>query len=59
MERMWADLGDPRLTPELKAALVAGVEAELAPVDRKAMLAERDRLLVELVSAKGEARNLP
>ena len=59
MERMWADLGDPRLTPELKATLVAGVEAELALVDRDAMLAERDQLLVDLVSAKAGARNLP
>ncbi len=59
MERMWADLGDPRLTPELKATLVAGIEAELAPVDRDAMLAERDRLLVDLVLAKAGARHLP
>lgn len=59
MERMWADLGDPRLTPELKATLVAGLEDELAPVDRDAMLRERDRLLADLIRAKAEARNLP
>jgi 3-hydroxyacyl-CoA dehydrogenase len=59
MERMWADLGDPRLTPELKRRLVAGVEDELSEVDREAMLAERDRLLVGLVSAKAGAGNLP
>ena len=59
MERMWADLGRPSLTPELKRALVDGVDAELADVDPAAMLAERDRLLVDLVSAKAEAANLP
>ncbi|NNM72209.1 3-hydroxyacyl-CoA dehydrogenase NAD-binding domain-containing protein [Enterovirga aerilata] len=59
MERMWADLGTPRLTPELKAALVAGVGQELAAIDPAAMLAERDRLLVGLLSAKAKANNLP
>lgn len=59
MERMWADLGDPRLTPELKRTLVEGVERELAGVDRAAMLAERDRLLVGLVAAKARTENLP
>jgi 3-hydroxyacyl-CoA dehydrogenase len=59
MERMWADLGNPRLTPELKSRLVAGVEDELSEVDQEAMLAERDRLLVGLVSAKARAGNLP
>ena len=59
MERMWADLGDTHVTPELKAKLVAGIEDELSPVDRTAMLAERDRLLIDLVSAKERAKNLP
>ncbi len=59
MERMWADLGDTHVTPELKAKLVAGVNDELSPVDRTAMLAERDRLLIDLVSAKERAKNLP
>jgi 3-hydroxyacyl-CoA dehydrogenase len=59
MERMWADLGDPCLTPELKRRLVTGIEDELSEADREAMLAERDRLLVGLISAKAGAGNLP
>ena len=59
MEAMWADLGDPRLTPELKARLVAGLEAALAGRDRGTMVAERDALLVDLVRAKQGATELP
>ncbi|MBY0296889.1 MAG: 3-hydroxyacyl-CoA dehydrogenase [Methylobacterium sp.] len=59
MEAMWADLGDPRLTPELKDALVRGLGAELAGRDADAMLAERDAILIDLVRRKREAANLP
>lgn len=59
MEAMWADLGDPRLTPELKATLVEGLEQALDGRDRDAMVAQRDRLLVDLVRHKREAPDLP
>ena len=59
MERMWADLGRPTLTPELKRKLVDGVGHEVAGVDPAAMLAERDRLLVDLVAGKAATANLP
>ncbi|TNC11366.1 3-hydroxyacyl-CoA dehydrogenase [Methylobacterium terricola] len=59
MEAMWADLGDPRLTPELKATLVRGLDEALAGRDRDAMLAQRDRLLVDLVRQKRAAPDLP
>lgn len=59
MEAMWADLGDPRLTPELKAALVRGLDEALAGRDRDAMLTQRDRLLVDLVRQKRAAPDLP
>ncbi|BAQ43661.1 MULTISPECIES: 3-hydroxyacyl-CoA dehydrogenase NAD-binding domain-containing protein [Methylobacterium] len=59
MEAMWADLGDPRLTPELKATLVEGLEQALDGRDRDAMVAQRDRLLVDLVRQKREAPDLP
>lgn len=58
-EAMWADLGSPRLDEALKAKLIAGVDDEIAPVDFGAMMTERDRLLVELLTAKGRTSNLP
>ncbi|TGD97465.1 3-hydroxyacyl-CoA dehydrogenase NAD-binding domain-containing protein [Methylobacterium nonmethylotrophicum] len=59
MEAMWADLGDPRLTPELKQTLVRGLGEALAGRDLDAMVAARDRLLVDLVRRKREAPELP
>ncbi len=53
------DLGDPRLTPELKQSLVAGLADELAGRDEAAMLAERDALLIDLVRRKRGTRDLP
>lgn len=55
MEAMWADLGTPRLTPELCRQLVAGVAEELAPVRFEAMMADRDRLLAGLVRDKAQS----
>jgi 3-hydroxyacyl-CoA dehydrogenase len=59
MEAMWADLGDPRLTPELKQTLVRGLDEALAGRDLDAMVAGRDRLLVDLVRQKRDAPELP
>jgi carnitine 3-dehydrogenase len=48
------DLGTARLSDGLTAALVDGVDAELAGVDQAALLAERDKLLVDLLTRKRE-----
>jgi 3-hydroxyacyl-CoA dehydrogenase len=58
MERLWADLGEPSLDRALKDKLIAGVADMLAGRDLAAMVAERDRLLVELVAKKADT-NLP
>src|ERR671932_1317512 len=59
MEEWWDDLGSPRLTPELRERAVAGVEQELADVDREALTAARDRVLLDLLAAKASAPELP
>jgi 3-hydroxyacyl-CoA dehydrogenase len=55
----WHTMTTPDLTPELIGAAVAGVEDELARVDQEAMVAERDRLLIDLLAAKARAEHLP
>lgn len=59
METLWADLGEPRLDAALKAKLVAGVKDGLASRDLAGMVADRDRLLVELVNTKAGTPTLP
>jgi 3-hydroxyacyl-CoA dehydrogenase len=58
-EALWADLGSPELSPALREILTGGVEEELSGIDRAAMVAERDRLLVDLLAAKAASPNLP
>ena len=58
-EAMWADLGGPSLTEDLKRKLIAGVEAEIGDMDLEAAVAERDGLLTDLVASKAQARHLP
>lgn len=53
------DLGSPQLTNELAGLLVRGVDEELAEVDQRAMVTERDELLVELLERKRRSRHLP
>jgi 3-hydroxyacyl-CoA dehydrogenase len=53
------DLGSPRLTPDLAALLVRGVDDELDGIDQHAMAAARDTLLVELLAAKSRQPSLP
>jgi carnitine 3-dehydrogenase len=53
------DLGQPRLTPDLVNALVAGIDAELRGVDQARMVAERDELLVLLIQQKLRRTALP
>ena len=55
---IWRELGDPELTPELAARLVAGVDEELSGVDPDGLVADRDAVLHALLSAKAET-NLP
>lgn len=59
IERIWAESGQAELTDEVKKALVDSAREETAPLDTAAMLQERDRLLVDLINAKAQARNLP
>jgi carnitine 3-dehydrogenase len=53
------DLGAVTLTPELAEALVRGVDEELAGIDLTTLAAERDTLLVGLLTAKATAEALP
>jgi carnitine 3-dehydrogenase len=54
-----ADLGDPRLTPQLTRLLVDGVDEELRGVDQSSMVAQRDELLVLLLQQKARHTALP
>ncbi|MGB0099864.1 MAG: 3-hydroxyacyl-CoA dehydrogenase NAD-binding domain-containing protein [Nocardioides sp.] len=53
------DLGAPRLTPELVALLVAGVDDELAGIDQDELADARDLLLRDLLAAKTGKAVLP
>ena len=55
-ERIWATLGTPDMTPKLVGRIVAGVDEELEGRNLAAIVAERDRLLLQLLAAK---ENLP
>ncbi len=52
-ERRWASLGNPRLTPEVRAAIVAGVAREAAGRDIVTLEAERDDALIRALRARG------
>ncbi|MBV9077961.1 MAG: 3-hydroxyacyl-CoA dehydrogenase [Methylobacteriaceae bacterium] len=54
-ETTWADLGRPSLDEALKSKLVAGLDEALASLDYPAVVAARDRLIVELLKAKAES----
>jgi carnitine 3-dehydrogenase len=58
-QRWMDDLGAPQLNPALAEALVSGVNAELDGIDVRAMVAERDALLIDLLTAKARAQALP
>ena len=51
-EARWQDLGDPKLTEDVKAALVAGVDRELATQDAATLTQRRDGALVDLLKLK-------
>jgi carnitine 3-dehydrogenase len=48
----WHDLGNPELTPELIATLVAGVQEEFTGRDENDVMARRDLALRELMTTK-------
>ena len=50
-EKRWASLGTPRLTPELKEQLVAGVHAEAGEHSVAELEAERDRRIAAVLRA--------
>jgi carnitine 3-dehydrogenase len=58
VEEIWLDLGKVILTPEFKAAVIAGVNQLLEGRDLPATVQERDRLLIDLLRAKA-ASGLP
>ncbi len=51
-ERRWASLGNPRLTPDVRAAIVAGVAREAAGRDIATLEAERDDALIRALRAR-------
>ncbi|MCP2341562.1 3-hydroxyacyl-CoA dehydrogenase NAD-binding domain-containing protein [Actinomadura rupiterrae] len=59
MEDWWADLGDPRLTPELTQKIVSGVAHELSGTDESTVAAARDELLTGLLAAKARTQGMP
>lgn len=59
IEKIWADMANPTLTAEIKQTLVRSVQDEMAPLDTTAMLQERDKLLVDLINAKAQAKSIP
>jgi carnitine 3-dehydrogenase len=53
-EAWWRDMGDPSLTPELAAKIVAGVDAVLDGADQAELVARRDAALRALLASKAE-----
>ncbi|MFN3274808.1 MAG: 3-hydroxyacyl-CoA dehydrogenase NAD-binding domain-containing protein [Paracoccus sp. (in: a-proteobacteria)] len=51
-ERRWADLGTPSLTPEVRAALTQGIEAEAQGRDIPTLEATRDTALIAILHAR-------
>jgi len=59
MVAWWETFETPAWTEELRARVIAGVDAELVGIDQRAMVAERDELLERLLIAKSAADHLP
>jgi 3-hydroxyacyl-CoA dehydrogenase len=51
-ERRWAALGDPRLTPELRALLIDGVERTASGRSVAELTEERDAALIRVLNAR-------
>ena len=59
IEDWWKDLGDPSMTPELKAKVAQQMREVLATEDEARFVPERDRLLLDVIAAKKESGQLP
>jgi hypothetical protein len=60
MTACWADLGSPRLSPELQKKIVTGLLEEVGSRSIEALSQERDTLilgLLELLSHRGRAEH--
>jgi carnitine 3-dehydrogenase len=55
MEKNWADLGNPKLTPELMKTFVEGTKAETHGKSYAELAGWRDRCLVAIQNALGQA----
>ena len=59
MVEWWETFETPEWTDALKATLIAGVDDELAGIDRVEMVRERDALLEQILAGKARSVNLP
>lgn len=59
IEDWWKDLGSPSMTPELKRKVAEQVREVLAASDESRFVPERDRLLLDLITAKKDSGQLP
>jgi carnitine 3-dehydrogenase len=55
LQGWWSDLGNPRLTPEVQAAITDGVEQEMAGRSVRDVASWRDEALVEILRAAKRA----
>lgn len=53
------DLGAPQLTEALADKLVSGMDDEMAGIDQAGLVADRDRLLVDIMRLKRSSPHLP
>lgn len=53
-ERRWADLGNPRLTPELRQALIEGIAVEAAGRSISELEQERDAALIAALKLRAD-----
>ena len=56
-EERWADLGRPRMTPELQRVLISGVREATRDKKMDELAAERDRCLIALLAALNSCRD--
>lgn len=56
IENWWEDLGAPRLTPEVKAKLIAGMDAEIADTSYEKLIAQRDSELLAVLDVLAAER---
>jgi carnitine 3-dehydrogenase len=52
-ERRWASLGSPSLTPDVKQALISGIDAEVRGRSIAELAAERDSALIRILKVRG------